>query len=109
MELIQAMLTTKPKKQSTERHFGGLVGVVVSKRKANVQSDTRREYSVGRIRARGYSSSVFAQIMKTMKNGAVNVWTMTSHRFHVVGPDKGVAAGSCSGDCIMLVSIVMLS
>jgi hypothetical protein len=72
---------------------------VVVRRTASIDKEKSKEYRVGLRRARGESSSVFAQTMNTMKKGAVKAWIITSQRFHCAGSEfVGVVVGSCSGD-----------
>ena len=64
-----------------------------------MDKEKSKEYKVGLRRARGDSSSVFAQTMNTMKKGAVKACIITSQRFHCAGSEAdGAVVGSCSGD-----------
>jgi hypothetical protein len=108
MVLIHAIETAKPRREREERHGGAWFGVVVKRMIARTHREATRPYSVWRIRARLSSGHRLAQRIRTRKNGAVKICTMTSQRFHSLG-SKGVemVAGSWSGDWAMLSEFVI--
>jgi hypothetical protein len=67
------METTKPRKQSRNRYFGGFEFVVVIIRTANAMREPRSDQRVICIRRRVVASAVFAQTIMTTNRGAVNI------------------------------------
>lgn len=80
---------------------------MVSRTNAVAAEEQARAMRVGLIKAFGLSTSNLAQRMTTMKKGAMYAWRMTSHRHQSFGLGSFCSdtAGSCSGDCIIVLSV----